>query len=472
MSRGRSRELAPEVTGVRVRRRAGRSGAAADRPIRREGGRDGVRTAPVPPVEPADQARAGEVRAVRHAGAAAAPAPRAGGGAAHDLRLRAVRLLFDNPGAGGGSYRRVPDRYLPIPSFAAHRRAVGRSCRSPCGMAFFLHNSAQEQDHRLLPEPGRGHRERAGPRGLGRTGSAPAGWPPSCSPTSRRCSCGAPTRDRPDGRVPARADRRLLPARRRWCGCTGAASTAGPSAWREIDAFFDELREQAVAGPSGELTVLRFACTGSRPEPYAAGPSLRVRPARSAGRHWPPRALGRAAHPDPDRARAAARYAAARAGEAASTCSASRRAGARRSTRCSSPRSAPRSPGFTGEIDGRPAGAAAPTTSTSRATKYFHGARRRRDPAAAAVHRHRVLRGRRPACRSGWCRGRGGAVPAAGGHLARGDGRALPRLGWIRVTAATLDALSAYRLGAGDPDLGRDLTLLEAGADSRQARRE
>ena len=151
-------------------------------------------------------APAGEVRAVRHARAAAAPAPRAGGERRMVCACGPCGFLFDNPGAGGGSYRRVPDRYLVDPVHG-HRRAVGRA-RHPRQHRVLPAQHGAGPDHRLLPQPGRGHRERARPRRLAHRRSAPGAW--RAAAARRRGAARAAAAHR----VPARADRRVLPARR------------------------------------------------------------------------------------------------------------------------------------------------------------------------------------------------------------------------------------------------------------------
>lgn len=61
-------------------------------------------------------------------------------------------FLFDNPGAGAGDYRRVPDRYLVDPGF---RLSDGQwdEMQIPVGMAFFLHNSARDAMVACYPSP-------------------------------------------------------------------------------------------------------------------------------------------------------------------------------------------------------------------------------------------------------------------------------------------------------------------------------
>ena len=61
-------------------------------------------------------------------------------------------FLFDNPGAGGGSYRRVPDRYLVDPAFSVSD-AQWDALAIPVSIAFFLHNSAQDRVIACYPSP-------------------------------------------------------------------------------------------------------------------------------------------------------------------------------------------------------------------------------------------------------------------------------------------------------------------------------
>lgn len=61
-------------------------------------------------------------------------------------------FLFDNPGAGAGAYRRVPDRYLADPDFALPD-AQWDALQIPVGMVFFLHNSAQGSMIACYPSP-------------------------------------------------------------------------------------------------------------------------------------------------------------------------------------------------------------------------------------------------------------------------------------------------------------------------------
>lgn len=61
-------------------------------------------------------------------------------------------FLFSNPGAGGGGYARVPDRYLVDPAFALSD-AGWDALQIPVGMAFFLHNSVRGAVVACYPSP-------------------------------------------------------------------------------------------------------------------------------------------------------------------------------------------------------------------------------------------------------------------------------------------------------------------------------
>ena len=122
---------------------------------------------------------------------------------------RACYLLFTHPQAGRGRYRAVPDRYLRDP---ARQLTVAEwdEFEIPVGLAFFLRSSQRGRGQRVLPEPGRRHREHAQPAGLG-----PADRGASAARRRRSGRRGDP--DLPDGRrrrVLPGADRRLLRAGR------------------------------------------------------------------------------------------------------------------------------------------------------------------------------------------------------------------------------------------------------------------
>ena len=184
-------------------------------------------------------------------------------------------FLFDNPGAGGGGYRRVPDRYLSDPDFRL-TDAQWDELQIPVGMAFFLHNSAQERVIACYPSPaGATESELELEAWTAGVGGEPAG---RRAGTRRRGAAGPPGQPGAQ-RVPARPDRRLLPARR-----AGAAALArlrrrprGVARDRRL------LRRAARAGRPGAGRPGRptrdrsLTCCGS-PAP-APGPSP-TRPAR------------------------------------------------------------------------------------------------------------------------------------------------------------------------------------------------
>lgn len=156
-------------------------------------------------------------------------------------------FLFDNPGAGGGGYRRVPDRYLSDPDFRL-TDAQWDALQIPVGMAFFLHNSAQDRVIACYPSPaGATESELELPEwrsGIG-GGRLAAELEPDVEALlvrrERRHDA-----DESDGAgdcllVPIDACYRLVGlVRLHWRGFDG-----GAEAWQMIDGFFDELRDEA-----------------------------------------------------------------------------------------------------------------------------------------------------------------------------------------------------------------------------------
>jgi hypothetical protein len=156
-------------------------------------------------------------------------------------------FLFDNPGAGGGGYRRVPDRYLADPGFRL-TDAQWDALQIPVGMAFFLHNSAQGTVIACYPSPAGATESELGleawTTGIG-SGRLAAELEPDVEALL--------VRREKDGRsdcllVPVDACYRLVGlVRLHWRGFDG-----GADAWREIDGFFDALHENARAlAPEG-----------------------------------------------------------------------------------------------------------------------------------------------------------------------------------------------------------------------------
>ncbi|MGH2769667.1 MAG: DUF5947 family protein [Actinomycetota bacterium] len=66
---------------------------------------------------------------------------------------RACYLLFTTPGAAGGRYRAVPDRYLFDPAFEL-TEARWDELQIPVAMAFFFRNSSLDRFVTFYPSPG------------------------------------------------------------------------------------------------------------------------------------------------------------------------------------------------------------------------------------------------------------------------------------------------------------------------------
>ncbi len=156
-------------------------------------------------------------------------------------------FLFNNPGAGGGGYRRVPDRYLSDPDFRLSD-AQWDALQIPVGMAFFLHNSAQGRVIACYPSPaGATESELELP-----DWSAGVGGSRLASELEPDVEALLVRKDKELGSqcllVPIDACYRLVGlVRLHWRGFDG-----GADAWREIDEFFDALRDAAVPVKAAE----------------------------------------------------------------------------------------------------------------------------------------------------------------------------------------------------------------------------
>ncbi|GAA1263476.1 DUF5947 family protein [Pseudonocardia aurantiaca] len=162
-------------------------------------------------------------------------------------------FLFDNPGAGGGEYRRVPDRYLSDPGFDL-TAAQWEALQIPVGLAFFLRNSARDEIVACYPGPAGATESElsltAWASGVG-AGRLAAELAPDVEAllVRRQEKGGTDERSGPGGclLVPIDACYRLVGlVRLHWKGFDG-----GAVAWREIDAFFAELHELARPLPQG-----------------------------------------------------------------------------------------------------------------------------------------------------------------------------------------------------------------------------
>lgn len=156
-------------------------------------------------------------------------------------------FLFNNPGAGGGGYRRVPDRYLADPDFRL-TDAQWDALQIPVGLAFFLHNSAQGRVIACYPSPaGATESELELP-----DWSAGVGGSRLAAELEPDVEALLVRKDKERGTgcllVPIDACYRLVGlVRLHWRGFDG-----GADAWREIDGFFDALRDAAVPMKAAE----------------------------------------------------------------------------------------------------------------------------------------------------------------------------------------------------------------------------
>jgi hypothetical protein len=155
-------------------------------------------------------------------------------------------FLFSNPGAGGGGYRRVPDRYLTDPDFQL-TDAQWDQLQIPVGMAFFLDNSAQGKIIACYPSPAGATESELGLEAW----AAGVGGGRLASELQPDVEALLVRRDSHHATEPITAECLLVPVdacyrlvglvRLHWRGFDG-----GADAWREIDNFFDALRELAV----------------------------------------------------------------------------------------------------------------------------------------------------------------------------------------------------------------------------------
>jgi hypothetical protein len=169
-------------------------------------------------------------------------------------------FLFSNPGAGGGGYRRVPDRYLTDPGFRL-TDAQWDQLQIPVGMAFFLHNSEQQKIIACYPSPAGATESELGleawTAGVGGSRLAAELEPDVEALLVRRDRAGGAdphngADDPSAGRTASAVECLLVPidacyrlvglVRLHWRGFDG-----GAEAWREIDGFFDALRELSVS---------------------------------------------------------------------------------------------------------------------------------------------------------------------------------------------------------------------------------
>ena len=160
-------------------------------------------------------------------------------------------------------------------------------------MAFFLHNSARDAVVACYPSPAGATESELSletwSTGVGASALAAELEPDVEALLVRRRA----------GDVPAGARSTPATGSSAWSGCTGAASTAAARRGRRSTGSSTSCTGRGTG--TDVMSTLSFACTGARPEPYAAGPSLQLdlRVDDGTGRRVHSH---RAAHPDPDRA--------------------------------------------------------------------------------------------------------------------------------------------------------------------------
>jgi len=161
---------------------------------------------------------------------------------------QACAVLFDRPGAGGGRFRTVPDRYLTDPAWQADP-VRWQALQIPVDMAFFFRNSALERLVALYPSPAGATesevQQDAWDAVFGDSPLAHELQPDVEALLVRRTDHGDTCH-----LVPVDAAYQLVGRlRMHWQGFDGGALVH-----REVDAFFDDLnrRAQAVTATAGE----------------------------------------------------------------------------------------------------------------------------------------------------------------------------------------------------------------------------
>jgi len=155
---------------------------------------------------------------------------------------RACTLLLDNRAAGGGHYRLVPERRVRLPEFQLNE-VQWSSLRIPVDLAFFFRSSSVDRVAAVYP----------GAMGATESELELESWQDLevANPILR--SLEDDVEALLVNRAGARREHYIVPIddcyalagvmRTHWKGFAGGAEV-----WREIDAFFDRLREQAKEG--------------------------------------------------------------------------------------------------------------------------------------------------------------------------------------------------------------------------------
>ena len=220
-----------------------------------------------------------------------------------DVRLpRVLPAVHPRPGRPGAATASIPDRYRSDPGRPLSM-AEWDALEIPVGLAFFLRSSGGRRRDRVLPEPGRRHRVPPRPEAWSRIAAAhpllgaaePDVEAILISRGTRRTSSSAswcrstPATSSPGG-----------------CGCSGAASTAGPRRGRASPSSSTASgRGPGTSAGSPDVAELAFDCVGAHAEKYAVTPSMSLT-LRIARDHRAAGGRDRAALPDQDRADQAA----------------------------------------------------------------------------------------------------------------------------------------------------------------------
>ena len=336
------------------------------------------------------------------------------------VRCRGCYLLFTPRGRGR---RPLPGRSRPLPRVPrppAVARAVGRPA-DPGERRVLLRELDARAGRRVLSRAPRARPSRCSRSTRGTSSPPRTPSSPRSSPTSRRSSCASTATTA--GRVLPRADRRVLRARR-----PAALAVAGLRR-RRARRTTRSTRSSTACGRGAMTRPVASRCSARAPEPYAAVPTimLRLRITETTARTG---ARGRAAVPDPHRAAAAVATTTTRR-SASSSCSARPPQWGDSLRPFLWTHVATTVTGFDGttEID-------LPGHVHLRLRGRGHQvpprARRRRDPARAAVLRHHVHAGDAGFAVDAGGVGRGSAVPAAGQVWRDTMDLYFPNSGWLR----------------------------------------
>lgn len=157
---------------------------------------------------------------------------------------QACAVLFDRPGAGGGRFRTVPDRYLSDPGWQADP-VRWKALHIPVEMAFFFRNSTLDRTVALYPSPAGATESEVDQDAW----DAAFGGTPLAQELAPDVEALIVRIGGDDGSchlVPVDAAYELVGRlRMHWQGFDG-----GPEARREIAAFFDDVNRKAQAVPA------------------------------------------------------------------------------------------------------------------------------------------------------------------------------------------------------------------------------